>query len=297
MGLVQNGMRHVTGGKVLGGDALIDGGLASIQPSRFNSASNRMNYTAGGAITDDLAAVPAGARHPVAWIMPRKAGGLSSHNEASGSVTATLSMASGINIEGLAEGTTPTAEATLQLVVSMLATAAGEATTNANLNAALLLAGTANGEATNNAIITALAWAIGQANGEATATLVRYATGELKGSISPFTELSPEGLAAAVWNSLVAQYQEDGTMGKALGTASSGGVDLDLMAQAVWEYVTRTLTASGLSTDEHNAVMDLAKINGLIAGTDAIVSPTGRTAGGVTQTFTDDAGTVTISRA
>jgi hypothetical protein len=166
-----------------------------------------------------------------------------------------MTMQSGWNIAGLAEGTTPTTAATLQLVVSMLASAAGEATVAGNINAALLLAGTANGEATNNAIITALAWAIGQANGEATATLVRYATGELKGSIRPFTELSPEGLAAAVWNSLVSAYQEDGTMGKALGTASSGGVDLDLMAQAVWAYATRTLTASGLSTDEHNKLM------------------------------------------
>lgn len=133
----------------------------------------------------------------------------------------------------------------MQLVVSMIATALGEATSSANLNAALGLSGSASGEATHNAIITALAWAIGQANGEAMATLVRYATGELRGSITPFTELSPEGLAAAVWNSLVTSYQEDGSMGKALGTASSGGVDLNLLAQAVWEYATRTLTSGG----------------------------------------------------
>lgn len=142
-------------------------------------------------------------------------------------------MASGINIVGLAEGTTPTAEATLQLVVSMVATALGEATANANLNASLGLAGSSAGEATNNANITALVWAIGQANGEATATLTRYATGQLQGSISPFTELSPEGLANAVWNAVLAEYTVSGTAGNSLSLASSGGVDIDALVQAM----------------------------------------------------------------
>jgi hypothetical protein len=142
-------------------------------------------------------------------------------------------MAKGWNLSGLAEGTNPTAEATLQLVVSMVATALGEATTNANLNAALGLSGSTSGEATNNAVITALAWAIGTASGEATATLVRYATGELKGSITPFTELSPEGLAAAVWNSILTNYPEAGTAGNTLALAGSGGVDYATLAAAV----------------------------------------------------------------
>ena len=188
---------------------------------------------------------PTGGYQSVSWMFPYLPRDITSHSETQGGSTGTLSMQSGWNIAGLAEGTTPTAEATLQLVVSMVATALGEATTNANLNAALGLSGSAAGEATHNAIINALAWAIGQADGTSTATLTSYATGQLQGSITPFTELSPEGLAAAVWNSLVAQHQEDGTMGKALGTASSGGVDLNLLAEAVWDHATRTLTTGG----------------------------------------------------
>jgi hypothetical protein len=103
----------------------------------------------------------------------------------------------------------------------MVASALGEATTNANLNAALGLSGSAAGVATNNAIISALAWAIGQADGEATATLVSYATGQLQGNITPFTELSPEGLASAVWSALAAQYNESGTMGELLNSAGA----------------------------------------------------------------------------
>ena len=66
----------------------------------------------------------------------------------------------------------------------------------------------------------------------------------LSGEWTPFTELSPEGLANAVWSSLVSQYQDDGTMGKALSTASSGGVDLGALAAAVWTYATRNMPAA-----------------------------------------------------
>lgn len=66
----------------------------------------------------------------------------------------------------------------------------------------------------------------------------------LDGEWTPFTELSPENLARAVWDSVLANYQEDGSAGKALSTASSGGVDLSALAAAVWAYVNRTLTAN-----------------------------------------------------
>jgi anthranilate phosphoribosyltransferase len=43
---------------------------------------------------------------------------------------------------------------------------------------------------------------------------------------------------------LVSQYQDDGTMGKALSTASSGGVDINALAAAVWAYATRDMPAT-----------------------------------------------------
>ena len=67
----------------------------------------------------------------------------------------------------------------------------------------------------------------------------------LSGEFTPFTELSPENLARAVWEALAAEYNDAGTMGSKLNTASSGGVDMNALAQAVWEYTTRTLTSGG----------------------------------------------------
>jgi hypothetical protein len=69
------------------------------------------------------------------------------------------------------------------------------------------------------------------------------ATGNLSGDITPFTELSPQNLAAAVWETIAADFNETGTMGNKLNLASSGGIDYDTLAQAVWTYVSRTLTS------------------------------------------------------
>lgn len=140
---------------------------------------------------------PAGARHPVAWKLPTKAGGLASHNEAEGSSTASLSLASGRNLAATADGSS-TAAATLQLVVSLQGSSAGVATAAGNVLAALGMAGSGAAGSTAAATIGALAWAVGEAAGSSTATLTRYATGRLYGSITPYTELSPQTLAAAV---------------------------------------------------------------------------------------------------
>ena len=197
MGLLQNGYRHNLTGRIAGATNLDGWNPSAGVYVKHRTAASR-NQFAGPAITDDLAAVPAGARPPVAWIMARKAGGLAAHNEARGSAGAVLAMASGINIVGSAAGATITASGTLQLVVSMLGTSACAALAEGNIRAALLLAGVASGQGSQAATIGALAWAVGSAAGSASATLVRYATGRLAGSITPFTDLSPQNLAAAV---------------------------------------------------------------------------------------------------
>ena len=196
MGLLQNGYRHNLTGKLLGA-TLLDGAIPATQVYWGHRAAANRNQFAGEGITSDFAAVPAGARPPSAWIMARKPGALASHNEALGTASGSLALASGRNIAGQADGAA-TADATLQLVVSMLGTAAGAAYAEGNIRAALLLAGLAAGSAEGAATIGALAWATGTAAGTSDATLVRYATGRLAGSITPFTDLSPQNLAAAV---------------------------------------------------------------------------------------------------
>jgi hypothetical protein len=47
------------------------------------------------------------------------------------------------------------------------------------------------------------------------------ATGNLSGDITPFTELSPQNLAAAVWETIAADFNDPGTMGELLNSAGT----------------------------------------------------------------------------
>lgn len=88
--------------------------------------------------------------------------------------------------------------------------------------------------------------------------------GDLKGRLSmsggwtPYTELSPQNLAREVWQAVAAQYTDSTTMGGKLNTASSGGVDLAALAQAVWLYAERTLTGGATPSKEDIAAAVIA---------------------------------------
>jgi hypothetical protein len=197
MGLHQNGYRDNIGIFRFAGATVSNGAYPSTLPINTHLTGACRNISAGQGITDDKVGVPMGANHPGAWLIPQKAGALSSHNRARGEATATLSMVAGRNLAATSDGTT-TAAASLQLVVSLTGTSDGVATATGNVQAALGMAGSASGSGSVTGTIGALAWAYGEAAGSCTATLNRYATGRLYGSITPYTELSPQTLAAAV---------------------------------------------------------------------------------------------------
>jgi hypothetical protein len=114
--------------------------------------------------------------------------------------------------------------------------------------------------------------------------------GSMTGTTIETGELTPAGIASAVWNSLLANHQGDGTAGKALSTAGAGGVDLNALAAAVWAYATRTLTAGGgtaptaeevaaavLAAAQANPIQsDIRKVNGqAVNGTGSEADPWG----------------------
>lgn len=64
-------------------------------------------------------------------------------------------------------------------------------------------------------------------------SLIPYAIGHMEGTTNVQTELTAGSIASAVWNSSASEFNEIGTLGNKLNTASSGGVDMDALAQAV----------------------------------------------------------------
>lgn len=190
------------------------------------------------------------------WMLPRKSGFVVWFSEMSLSQSGTAVM--WVNGDGnVAINLNATAD--LSLVVSatgicdILLTLTGDAV------GALYANWTSNIDLTATGTLGAVAFSTGESSITLSASADISALGYMTGEMTPFTELSPEWLASAVWNSLATEYNTTGTMGAKLNLASSGWVDMNALAQVVWEYGVRSLTESaGLSTEEHDKLMSLS---------------------------------------
>ena len=81
---------------------------------------------------------------------------------------------------------------------------------------------------------------------------------------SAVTEQDKLDIVAMVWDKLLADHQLDGSAGKALSTASSGGVDPDTLASAIWDRPLSNHTTSGTFGEfVQKKLLSVAKFIGL----------------------------------
>jgi len=182
------------------------------------------------------------------WMLPRKSGYVVAFSEMNLTGNGTAVM--GVNGDG-ESFIQLTANADLSLVVSSTGIC------NIVLTLTGQSVGVLYGTGTSEIVLwaTGTLWAVAFSTWESNITLTAEADisaiGYMTGEMTPFTELSPENLAKAVWSALASENNDIGTMGAKLNTASSWWVDLDALAQAVWEYGMRSLTESaGLTTEQ-----------------------------------------------
>jgi hypothetical protein len=111
------------------------------------------------------------------------------------------------------------------------------------------------------------------------------AKANIQAIITPFTELSPESLAANVWNSIAAKYNITGTMGQKLNLASSGGVDYEQLSNAIWESLQVSYqdpdTLGGIISILNDKVDELHKLQGLDPNNPMTVTKTSRMTGSI----------------
>ena len=231
---------------------------------------------------------------------PTLSGALDAAASLSGSGTITsATLASVVDIAASLVGVGAISHADMAGVLSAVASLSGSGDiTVANLAGAILATATLTGSGTVTppqldgiwsmqanldgsgsvlAGIRAIGHVVAELTGTGTASLTSGAVpGYMEASITPFTELSPQNLAAAVWNSLVATFQEAGSMGEALSTAGSGG----------------------LSPTQQTMLTELYRLAGLDATRPLVVTATTREAGAeIEQTIAEaPAGTVTVTR-
>lgn len=149
---------------------------------------------------DDTSAVPVGYLHPNALVMPMKPGGMGVTFRGAGDVN-DLNLAGGVAAEATLTGSGDITSAIGQLIVSAAATLTGSGSLSADAVAFLNAAATLAGSGSLTAAIDAIGHAAAELDGAGSMTSTIRATGTLEAEITPFTDLSPQSLAAAVWSS------------------------------------------------------------------------------------------------
>jgi hypothetical protein len=205
---------------------------------------DRMNQSVGEGIPSKLAGIPSGHLAPSSWVLPYKPGAMSSFTNLVVTVTpGLLNLAAGVNISGDSTVTITVNPADGQLIVSASGSTSITFNLAGNLAGALSASGSTSFSITvNNATLGAIVDAVGAALVQFSNSATVRATGNLSGDITPFTELSPQSLSAAVWESLASAYNAPGTMGELLNSAG-GGASPATIAAEVWSTPLETLTA------------------------------------------------------
>lgn len=264
MGLLGNGFRHNLTGRITTATTNLDGCNASCIPASYNLTAMQRNQFAGSAGFATTASKPDGCRHPVTWLMPQKAGGLSTRNSIIGSGTvASATAQSGYNIDAEITGSGGVDNvSTIGLIVSMAAviTASGgisSATTQAlaTMVAGLTGSGSVSATAQGLADLGAVLTGSGSVNANNTALM------DIAAQIRGYGDLTPEGIRDTVWTALLSQYQDDGSAGKTLSVAGSGGVDYDAlwasMPAALKESLAAYVLAAAQSTPIHANIKEV----------------------------------------
>ena len=152
---------------------------------------------------DHTSGVPYGYRPPGSWMIPLSPGALSSYTTITGEGVfgSDPNLAGGKNATATLAGSGEISNALAALIVSAIATLTGSGSLTANLNAELQAVATLAGSGNLTATRTALGNIVATLPGVGTVTTTVRATGALEADITPFTDLSPQSLAAAVWAS------------------------------------------------------------------------------------------------
>lgn len=187
------------------------------------SRGDRMNQSVGEGISSKLAGIPYGHLGPSSWVLPYKPGAMSAFTACVVTLTpGTLNLAAGVNLSGTSTVTFTVGPSDGQLVASAIGSTSITFSAAASLAGALSAQGAASFSFTvPNTTLGAIVDAQGGAPITWSLSATPRAIGSLSGDITPFTELSPQSLASAVWSAVANAYTGAGTMGELLNSAGS----------------------------------------------------------------------------
>lgn len=206
----------------------VAGAYASVTPSNYQKLGMFPNRFGGPTGFADHAATPVGYIPPYSFALPKKSGGLASFKGISASISTTEALlALGINIDADLAASIAETNAILALIVALQADLSASGTiTDANmaiiilLEAALSASGTLTDAQLNNILNLAASMSANMTLTNSITNLVNLSADISNAAAGVAT---PEQIAAAVWNALIADYQTSGTTGEAISNAGAGG--------------------------------------------------------------------------
>jgi len=176
----------------------VGGGVLSGTRQQWGLPGPENNKGVGWSPALNFAASPVGYSHPSAWSLPIKTNYISSFNLINGLGTMTGAGVLGVNIAADLTGSGVMA-GTGELVASAASDLVGSSTMTGSILAVLNGDTQITGTGTLASTLTAIGNMQTDIVGTSTITDTLIAVGNMETAITPFTELSPQSLAAAVW--------------------------------------------------------------------------------------------------
>lgn len=258
-------IRNVSCGRQIGGSQNLWG--------QFNAPVFRNYYIGDNSNSStDLACFHTGSEPPYAFMLADKGGELSSTTLISGATSVVTNLTKGIGIATDIAGSGDLISPSLSLVIQLAASILGEATLSASLVGKLEMASAMAGSGDLTSALSLIANVVTEMAGSGTMEATAFGTADMSATFSSSSTLSPENLAAAVWNSVAAAFNTAGTMGNKLNSAASAG---DPWGTALPGSYLST-EAGGILAQIQTLVDELHRIQGLNASDPVTITQTSR---------------------
>lgn len=197
------------------------------QRANFNSNAQERNFYVGWATVQNVtikSSKVSGYDAPYAWVLAGKSGGLASFGRAQAGLLLSGGLSQGRAISADLVASATITSASLALVVSLAADLLASVSLSATMLASANLISSLTASGSLTAALSELANMVATLTASASVSNSNLnAIGHLSADLvfGPSTELSPAALAAAVWDSVAADFDAAGSMGEKMNDAGS----------------------------------------------------------------------------
>lgn len=222
--LRQNGNRDTLGcTKFFGGGTLGNGSFPYIDMANSHNSGSRCNLFMGEADMSYTASIPDGTRHPVAWLMPQKPGGMRTFNNlnGTGTISATLLQVRLMQATIAGDGTLTAFGSLLVQAIAGITGSGG--ISDADLKAFIAMVASIGGTGELDGTATGLAELIASLTGTGTMddSVITGIAELVADLVVTGTGLTTSNVGSAVWGASASANNVSGTMGEKLNDAGS----------------------------------------------------------------------------